>query len=508
MVSRFRVNIPLMLSGDEQFFTKPENMITLKNVKFLNNPAAILTGIVLLAACLFLFRIGQEDMWNDEWFSYNLTNQPDIASFFDELVYTENTPPLYFLLLRCWSANGAHTAIVHLRLFSTLWAIAAVLMMFFAAREVFDTRTGLWGALLCAISPYVVWYAQEARNPSMEMCISVILFWSFVRYIKSGSIAALVVLGICNVIGLFTHYFFILLLPAQWIYLMMYGSRLQKWHGSAMLAGASLLFAVWIPSLWGQISMNRSGWLEPPTVFFPLELLAAFSNGIFYLNNQLIAGIGMMVCSALALFGLLDWSYKSKQRCVTLRYDSLRIAVILFFCTPLILAFCISWIKPIMFEGKRYLILILPYFLMCAAHGIRRIRSVKTAVIVVCVLSVCNGIFLYNLYAQRQKRPWKQATLLIEHYARPGDLFLSTDYTEGKLLLYYGLKTPQFVDIPDYRAYKKHLRGYNRLWFVSDTDGSEANILFGNRLPLISSRTFPNDQHQLITVMLFDLSNL
>ena len=77
-------------------------------------------------------------------------------------------------------------------------------------RQAFDEPTGLWAALLCAISPMQVRYAQEVRMYVLlvlETCLAWCLLFSFRdsagRLKQSAYLLCLVALGYTHPLGLF-----------------------------------------------------------------------------------------------------------------------------------------------------------------------------------------------------------------------------------------------------------------------------------------------------------------
>ncbi|MDV7389707.1 glycosyltransferase family 39 protein, partial [Arthrospira platensis SPKY1] len=107
---------------------------------------------------------GQESIWNDEWFTINEIQQADMASFFKEIIHGENTPPLYYILLRWWSGNGRKLDASYLRFLSAVFAAIAVGLTFRFGRALYGNQIGLIAALLLASSPYLCWYGQEIRS--------------------------------------------------------------------------------------------------------------------------------------------------------------------------------------------------------------------------------------------------------------------------------------------------------------------------------------------------------
>jgi mannosyltransferase len=126
---------------------------------------APLSVVVVLAAALRFYAIGDQSFWYDESYTVDLVGR----SFFDMLSaipHTESTPPLYYVLAWPWRHVFGDSE-AGLRSLSALVGTAAVPAAWAAARSFFDSpRAPLFAALLVAVNPWFVWYSQEARSCS------------------------------------------------------------------------------------------------------------------------------------------------------------------------------------------------------------------------------------------------------------------------------------------------------------------------------------------------------
>lgn len=483
-------------------------MSTVVVMKVLKKPLFWMAIITVAAGILFTCRINQESIWNDEWFTVHNISRPDLKSCVKEIEFSENNPPLYYFVLRWWAENGTKLDMVRLRLFSALCAVLTVIGVYYLASLLFGNKTGVVAGLLCATSPYIIWYAQEARNSIVEALLGVGCMIFFFRFCERNSNRDLIFAALFQVIGLFTHYFLLFLLPAQLIYVFFFCDRRKQIIWTVVVGIATALFVFWVPSLISQIKMARTSWLIAPTVYFPLQLLGSFSSGIFYESHQSTAIISMAIFFVMFLFGIAAWSMNRKAATVKLAFSRESAFVLIFFFVPLVLSYTISFVKPILYEGKRYLILILPLFFIIAGRGVLAVRK-KTGI--AGILTVILGLNLYYasyIYVKKQKREWDKACTLIHQLSFPGDILFSNDYTGGKILEYYGIGYARLIEIPDLRFYKKQMRHNKRVWFISIIDNTYEEQLFNSNLPRISTHTFICDEKLLIKVILYDCSML
>jgi len=117
-------------------------------------------AIILLALGLRLYRLDAQSLWNDEGTSVALA-QRDLPTI------TRNAagdihPPLYYYLLHVWVRLVGPSEFA-VRSLSALAGVALVGGTYLLGRRLFDPPTALIAALVSALSPFQVYYSQEAR---------------------------------------------------------------------------------------------------------------------------------------------------------------------------------------------------------------------------------------------------------------------------------------------------------------------------------------------------------
>ncbi|MBN1813017.1 MAG: glycosyltransferase family 39 protein [Anaerolineae bacterium] len=120
----------------------------------------LLLAIVALGAFLRLYQIGDNGLWIDEAFSIWMGQQPT-GEMLGWLVRIDQHPPLYYLLLHLWMHLGDDQAVV--RAFSALCSTLTIPAIYLLGRRLSGQKLGLLAALILAVSPFHVHFAQEAR---------------------------------------------------------------------------------------------------------------------------------------------------------------------------------------------------------------------------------------------------------------------------------------------------------------------------------------------------------
>lgn len=120
----------------------------------------LLTGIIVVGFVLRLHRIGDKGLWLDEAFSVWMARNtlPELIAW---LLRVDQHPPLYYALLHLWLWFGDSAA--HVRTLSALFGTLTLPVIFLLGRRISGNAAGLIAALILALSPFHVRFAQETR---------------------------------------------------------------------------------------------------------------------------------------------------------------------------------------------------------------------------------------------------------------------------------------------------------------------------------------------------------
>jgi mannosyltransferase len=182
----------------------------------------LLLGILALAAGLRFYQIGAQSLWSDEGNSAALASRSlgEITRDASQDIH----PPLYYWLLHLWTMIFG-TSEAALRSLSALLGTLLVLCIAHLGRRMHNKTVGLVAAFFAAISPFQVYYSQEARMYillALEAATAVLCFWWFIahedqmlpaegippakrsRWVSVSGLALMV----AWIAGLYTHYAF------------------------------------------------------------------------------------------------------------------------------------------------------------------------------------------------------------------------------------------------------------------------------------------------------------
>lgn len=218
-----------------------------------------------------------QSLWRDEAFSYLMAKQ----SLFDIFGMTARdfNPPLYYVALHIYMWIFGHSEIM-LRVFSLIFFNITIFAVCRIIEHVFGYKSAKrWiYLLLFALNPFMLYYGLEARMYAMTACFAT-LSWYFLMVKRPRKYL------LATVLGLYTHYFFLLIVGAQFVYMMVSRTHTeaQKKKYIHIVTIAGIVFSFWILFMLGQSPpVGRPFWIIPPSLYtmvnVPAILLTGYEN--------------------------------------------------------------------------------------------------------------------------------------------------------------------------------------------------------------------------------------
>jgi mannosyltransferase len=464
-----------------------------------------LAGILCLALFLYLYQIGSESLWTDEFFSIL-----DAEAFPEKL---HSTRPVYYILLRGWMLFGDSDT--WLRLLSVPFALGSVLITYMLGKKVLDNFIGLVSALLLTLSPLFINHTQEVRMYTLSTFLGLAGTFVMVRVLELPSFKGTLAWLSLRILAVLTTPLNILLFLPDSL-LLTYRYRNSRRFLLTVAGGLIVLAAIMTP--WTVSFVNSSldffnDWVSDApkptlvnvvsrltnfTAYWPLQGLESSLSQKFYKLYTLILCL-LVVCGFLAK-----------------RYRGGYLLVAAYGFLPASILFAVSWLMaPVWLP--RYLLFVTPYLLILIAAGFAAIKNwqPKIAIAIAIVYLVAVGGGLHAYYSKQYRDDWRGVSELISEKDQPGDMItLYTSIARPQLLLsrYYDGNAP--ILLKDLKEADSHqLPTFeSRLWIVykpQDTDSLE-NTEFGQTLiadyEVTLTKTFRNESgwEEMIEVFLLE----
>jgi hypothetical protein len=211
---------------------------------------------LLIAAALRLNSLGAQSLWYDEGSSYVQSTRTliEIADHAARDIH----PPGYYWLLAGWRALTGETEFA-LRSLSAFASILSAALTYAIGRRLLGKMGGALALLFAALNTFSIYYAQEARMYALLTLWSAGSLYALIRLIEHPTKRMIVILGLLNAAGLWTHYAFPFFMLAQGAVVML-GAKPRAWRAFAWANLLALgLFAPWMPTAlhqlttWGQV---------------------------------------------------------------------------------------------------------------------------------------------------------------------------------------------------------------------------------------------------------------
>jgi mannosyltransferase len=125
--------------------------------------------------------LARGDLWGDEAASVMMSLLPT-AELLRTLATAEPHPPLFPLLLKAWmKVAGTSEASVR---FMSICAGTALVPAMAALGRLVSPVVGVVAALLGALSPFLLWYATEARMYPLAALLSALSFYGLLTLLR------------------------------------------------------------------------------------------------------------------------------------------------------------------------------------------------------------------------------------------------------------------------------------------------------------------------------------
>ena len=276
-------------------------------------------GLTLVAYVLRVWTLGAAAFWYDEVYSVNAALKP-LPGLFATIVPWDNNPPGHYLalhvLLPLFGASE-FTA----RYVSLIPGALLVPLAFATARQVFAGSrvassagpvAGLVAATIVGLSPYLIFYAQEARMYSQLALFALVAVLSLLRATRPGADRKLgqwrwTIHGLALALAVYAHYGGLLLVPALGLFAALNGRAvLRRWLGALALA-----VALWLPWLGAWLSQVRRFGATPEYFLAELNPLWTASQTLADFLAAPSAGmggvVGGLILLGLALLAAMQW---------------------------------------------------------------------------------------------------------------------------------------------------------------------------------------------------------
>ncbi len=255
--------------------------------------------------------------------------------------------PLYHLILHHWQGVFGNS-IISARYLSLMFLLSSIPLVYILAKKMYTKNIALMATAIFSIAPFINWYGNEARMYSLLMVVSLLNTIFFVNIFKKGHGLNWLGFILTAVLGIYTHYFFWLLLVTDAVFYLGFRKQFPKGSFIKFFGTGILLAAAISPWLYYVVSLgsaeNSKPILQAPST---IDFFNIFSQYLFGFQPDLINSI---ILSGWPIIVIMIFTSLQKK----LDNPPLTTFILLQIIVPTGFAFAISYIRPIFLS--RYLI--------------------------------------------------------------------------------------------------------------------------------------------------------
>jgi len=294
---------------------------------------------------------------------------------------TIDRPPLYYLLVHAWVYVAGNTPFAF-RFFSAWWAVLALPLIYQIGQWLAGHRAGLWALLLVTLSPFYIYYAQEARTYALTLALALGSSWALFAWLDRPRRCLLALYAATTLFCLYTHYVALLVPLAQMAFLL-FSARRTGWRFVLPCVGAQavvgLLFLPWPLHVWYELPEL----IMPEVITPPLEparhaadvlwtTLVEFSAGRT-LRGPVAAGAALLFLFLVILGAVSPYTSSRARRFLLSLLGLPTVALLLL---P----------RTAVYFSPKYLIVAAPAFYLLATAGLRTLHRETRWLFWVCAL--------------------------------------------------------------------------------------------------------------------------
>ena len=454
---------------------------TINNLRILNNPLLLFLLVCTLAVGLRLVGITFDSLWLDECYqsriaAYGITLpnflQANLQPFCFDFsfpcslsqllsnyrVVDPLCPPLYAIILNRWLCLAGNSDLA-LRGLSIIFSAGTLSLTFWFVYRFFGLRSAVLVGLVQALSPFDIYYAQEARMYSLTEFTAALSCLSLILAVASSTKTRflwLIIYSFSTVAMINSHYttLFILAFQVPYVFISVLKQRNWKLAISCLVAWAAvcLLWLPWFDMFLQAAAIRNASFYVSRTPSLAWPFLALFArlpaNWIVFLSGIRVVAyaIPLYVSAAIMLLSAGWITLRSRSCFLSITNAQKEILYSLWFWI-FIPALCLWGIDVLenhrVIEMPRYLMATAPGVYILAGLGLnylsKRTVVFNTVLVSFIIFALMNTIYMHTTH---QREPWRELAQTISSHCPKDQLIAVSQYYDIVCLDRY-LKEPR-----------------------------------------------------------------
>jgi mannosyltransferase len=409
----------------------------------LTNQYFLLSAIVLLAATLRFYKLGEWSFWWDEMFTLGKAQD----------VFTDifSSSPITFILTH-FSINIFGVSEWSARLASALIGISSIFVLYFFIRKMFGISVALIASLLLTISPWHLYWSQNARFYTTILLLYSLILFTFYLWVEKREKKYLLISMLFLAVATWEKMSVLYILPVIILFLILSGGTPSKDELKTNLRYI-VYFGIFIFVI---IALFARPLLSDP--FLLLNLNFGWTN-----NNPfwIVAGVVYYIGVPTFIIATIGISYLFVKN---------RKAGLLFGLSAYLPLIMTAGLSMVTFTANRYVFITLTSWVLLASIAVYElikqtqgpVRLLSVGCLLVLVLTPLSENFLYYTYQNGNRDNWKAAFEYIQTRQKQTDLIVSANHLIGNYYMSDTTIPMETVDLDSITEMDQ------RIWFVED----------------------------------------
>jgi len=321
-----------------------------------------LLAFILVAFLMRTPHLDNQSLWRDEVDVIRLANEPT-PQLIRNLFRAGHNGPLYYLLMGGWLSLVGESEFA-LRYLSLCSGVLAVPLAYQAGRQLVGRQAALMAAALMAISPYLIWYSQDAKMYALVTALTLLAMTCLLEALATQGTRWWVGFVAFASLSLYVHILSALMIPVYMLaFFLAQPSLARQWRWGLVVFG--LLTLPYLPLAIWQLPLALNSY-DTGHPFYPIKQMLSL---LFNLYARGIAMVGSWVVVAGFVFAILAGLFISAQASPPGPGGRRsRLLLLVWLLLPMLLIYLISLRTPV-FE-PRYLIFLTPAFYLLTGLGV------------------------------------------------------------------------------------------------------------------------------------------
>ncbi len=454
-------------------------------------PSPLTGGLLvflLIAWTLRVTTLTLQSMWIDEVMALYFT-RGTFAETLRTIIRPQDNGPLFYLLLFWWRHLMGDSDFA-VRYLSALFSALTLPLVYRLARALLNRRAAALAMWLTAFSPFMLWFAQEAKMYALHMMVAVASTLMLLDAFRKGRVWRWAAYGLLVSSVLYSHLFGGFLVVAHGAMSVILGWRRPKrwWAYCATMLAVGLAHLPLVRVAWNIIRFYqpRDTW----RYFVPLkdmarDLLAQYIYRLSYLE---VSGWLLLLPAALLMAGIVALGRRKDAWILPIQA-----------LLPVLVFYPISHRAPV--YSAKYLSAIAPAVMILIAWGAERLARLWRPLGLTAAalgLLMLGGVRRDLTEPVFQRGDWRFIARYIEQHEGPNDIVvISAFYTSHAFQRYYrGVSAVLPFEADPYKPeplYQELSERYDRMWLILHHDEAMAPK---NRLREGADAMFPRITEQ------------